>query len=90
MSKSVPTLNETELIQTLTQYKYDPEGFALFAFPWGQKNTPLASLDGPRTWQRDQFRRVSDHLMLDIEKMRIGLSPSPLYLAISSGRGIRV
>jgi hypothetical protein len=88
MSKSIPTLNETELIQTLTQYKYDPEGFALFAFPWGQKNTPLASLDGPRTWQRDQFRRVSDHLMLDIEKMRIGLSPSPLYLAISSGRGI--
>lgn len=88
MAKVGPVANEQELIEKLMEFKYDPEGFALYAYPWGQANTPLANLDGPRTWQRDLFRRVSDHLMLDIEKQRIGLPPSPLYLSISSGRGV--
>ena len=26
----------------------DPEAFVLFAFPWGQENTPLANCKGPR------------------------------------------
>ena len=88
MAKTAPANNESDLITELLSYKYDPEGFARFAFPWGQKNTPLARLDGPRTWQIDQFRRITDHLQLDIEKQRIGLPGSPMYLSISSGRGI--
>ena len=32
--------------------KDDPEAFVLFAFPWGQPNTPLANFKGPRMWQR--------------------------------------
>lgn len=88
MAKTAPVANEQELIQRLLEFKYDPEGFVRFAFPWGVENTPLAALTQPRTWQLDQFRRISDHLMLDMEKVRIGLPPSPLYLSISSGRGI--
>jgi len=88
MAKAGPVANEGDLIAQLLSYQYDPEGFAMFAFPWGVKNTPLEKLQGPRTWQRDQFKRVSDHLLLDIEKARIGLPPAPLYLSISSGRGI--
>lgn len=88
MAKTAPAGNEIDLISELVSYKYDPYGFAMFAFPWGQQNTPLAKLDGPRSWQVDQFRRITDHLLLDIEKQRIGLNPSPIYLAISSGRGI--
>lgn len=88
MAKSGPVGNESDLIVQLLSYKYDPLGFSMFAFPWGQKNTPLEKLAAPRVWQMDEFKRVSDHLMLDIEKARIGLPPSPLYLAISSGRGV--
>jgi hypothetical protein len=72
----------------LLQYQHDPEGFVRYAFPWGKKGTPLEKMDGPRTWQVDEFKRIADHLALDAEKQRIGLPPSPVYLAISSGRGI--
>ncbi len=81
-------VGDYELIQKIQSFKYDPEGFVRFAFPWGEKNTPLDKLKGPRTWQIDQFKRISDHLDTDREKIRIGLPPSPVYLAISSGRGI--
>lgn len=87
-SPNKPTEHEQQLISQLLTFKYDPEGFARYAFPWGVKNTPLEKFDAPRSWQLDEFKRISDHLMTDIEKQRIGLPPSPLYLAISSGRGI--
>lgn len=79
---------EQNLITEILTFKYSPEQFALYAFPWGKAGTPLAQIDGPRTWQRDEFKRIEDHLALDIEKQRIGLPCSPLYLSISSGRGI--
>lgn len=88
MSKNTgPTPKEQQLIEKLLSYKYDPLGFALYAFPWGVKGTPLEKLDGPRRWQVEEFCRIADHLQTDIEKQRIGLGPSPLYLAVSSGRG---
>jgi hypothetical protein len=86
--KNGPTSREQELIEDLLQFKYDPEGFVRYAFPWGVPNTPLAKISGPRTWQLDIFKQISDHLMLDIEKQRIGLGAVPVYLSISSGRGI--
>jgi len=79
---------EQALITELLQFKYDPEGFARYAFPWGVKGTPLEKIQGPRSWQIGEFRRIADHLQLDIEKARIGLPSSPLYVSISSGRGI--
>lgn len=75
-------------METLLGFKYDPLGYALYAFPWGVKNTPLERFSGPRQWQIDEFKRIQDHLLLDLEKQRIGLPPSPAYVAISSGRGI--
>ena len=86
--KGGPTDKEQELITELLQFKYDPDGFVRYSFPWGVKGTPLAQMDGPRQWQVDEFCRIRDHLLLDQEKQRIGLPPSAFYLAISSGRGI--
>jgi hypothetical protein len=40
----------------------DPEAFVLFAFPWGQPNTPLAKFKGPRTWQRKILRKIATHI----------------------------
>ena len=85
---SSPLVGEQDLITTLLGFRYDPEGFVRYAFPWGVKGTPLERVEGPRTWQIDEFKRIADHLQTDIEKARIGLPGSPLYLAISSGRGI--
>ena len=62
----------------------DPESFVLFAFPWGQKNTPLEKFQGPRKWQRRVLRRITEHIkanrgLVDMEALRS---------AVSSGRGI--
>lgn len=84
---SGPSLKEQELITNLLRFRYDPLGYAMYAFPWGQKGTPLETMEGPRQWQQDEFNRIADHLQTDIEKQRIGLPPSAFYLAISSGRG---
>ena len=40
----------------------DPEAFVLFAFPWGQKNTPLHKFKGPRKWQREVLRDIKAHI----------------------------
>jgi hypothetical protein len=66
------------------QIKDNPETFVLFAFPWGQKNTPLEKFSGPRKWQRRVLREISDHIkankgQLDMDALRV---------AVSSGRGI--
>jgi hypothetical protein len=86
--KAKPTAREQDLMKDLLQYKYNPYEFSLYNFPWGQEKTPLEMFEGPRAWQRDDMLRIADHLQLDQEKRRIGLPPTPLYLARSSGRGI--
>jgi hypothetical protein len=62
----------------------DPEAFVLFAFPWGQANTPLAKFKGPRTWQRKILRRIAQHL----KDNRGQLNMDALRTAVASGRGI--
>jgi hypothetical protein len=62
----------------------DPEAFVLFAFPWGQVNTPLAKFSGPRTWQRKVLRDIAEH----IRKNKGQLQMDTLRKAVSSGRGI--
>jgi hypothetical protein len=56
----------------------------LFAFPWGQENTPLANFKGPRKWQREVLRDIATHIkrqkgLVDFETLR---------QAVASGRGI--
>jgi len=62
----------------------DPESFVLFAFPWGQKNTPLEKVKGPRAWQRRALRVITAH----IKKNKGQVDMDTLRRAVSSGRGI--
>lgn len=62
----------------------DPEKFVLFAFPWGQPNTPLAAHAGPRKWQREVLRSITDH----ITDNKGALQMDTLRQAVASGRGI--
>jgi hypothetical protein len=66
------------------QLKDDPEAFVLYAFPWGQPNTPLEHYKGPRTWQRKVLRQLKAH----IQANKGIVDFSNFRLAIASGRGI--
>ena len=62
----------------------NPETFVLFAYPWGQVNTPLEKFKGPRKWQKEVLREIGEH----IRKNRGQISMEALRAAVSSGRGI--
>ena len=62
----------------------DPEAFVLYAFPWGVKNTPLAKFSGPRKWQREVLRDVTQHIKSQKGKVNF----DTIRESVSSGRGI--
>lgn len=64
--------------------KDDPEAFVLFAFPWGQKGTPLEHFSGPRKWQRKVLRDLAAH----IAKNKTADAFEVMRMATASGRGI--
>jgi hypothetical protein len=62
----------------------DVEAFVMYAFPWGVKNTPLARFTGPRKWQREVLRDVTEHIKAQQGKVNF----DTIRAAVSSGRGI--
>ena len=74
------------LAEDLARFQYDPLGYVLWAFPWGQAGTPLEGETGPRPWQRNLLVRWGTELK------RRGFNGSmpvePLQVAIASGHGI--
>ena len=64
--------------------KNDPLKFVLYAFPWGQKGTPLEDFAGPRRWQREVLAELAAH----IEQNNGKVDFDTLRMATSSGRGI--
>ena len=87
MQKPIYSPDDEQLLMSQLwspQIKDDPESFVLFAFPWGQKNTPLERFEGPRKWQRTVLRDITRHLRenKDADVM------DALRLAVASGRGI--
>jgi hypothetical protein len=64
--------------------KNDPLKFVLYAFPWGQKGTPLEDFAGPRRWQREVLAELAQHIAQNNGKIDF----DTLRMATSSGRGI--
>lgn len=65
-----------------------PMNFALFAFPWGKENTPLAGVKGPRGWQRETFQEIERHIRAnDLRRAQKALMEM-WRSADASGRGI--
>ena len=88
MAKQEAHPQEEQLILKLLEYKDDPLGFVLYAFPWGQPNTPLANHDGPRKWQREALKQMRDHILENHRKVTHNDAPELMKLARASGRGI--
>ncbi|EBW1503727.1 terminase, partial [Salmonella enterica subsp. enterica serovar Saintpaul] len=73
---------EEQLVEDVASFTYDPLGYALYAFPWGEDGTELAHATGPRKWQADAFREIRDHLQNPATRHQ------PLMLSRASGHGI--
>ena len=62
----------------------DPEGFVLFAYPWGKGE--LRGFDGPDEWQSKQLQKIGKAVK---ERKFNGIDPvEPLRMATASGHGI--
>lgn len=76
---------QQQLADTVVSYSLDPEGFVLFAFPWGKEGTDLAHAKGPRAWQSDVLRFIGDKLTEGYERDAVLM---PILQAVASGHGI--
>ena len=73
---------EAELRQDIASFQHDPEGFVLYAFPWGQPG-PLQNKK-PRAWFRALCRRIGEKLRRNAERDVWEV----VQEAIASGHGI--
>lgn len=48
--------------EDLASFEFDPLGYVLWAFPWGEPETELAHETGPDDWQRELLTRIGDAL----------------------------
>ena len=91
MQKPRYSPEEEQLLMTQLwspQLRDNPESFVLFAFPWGQKNTPLEHFKGPRSWQRRALRRIAEFIKDNKGKLSEGEMIEAMRRAVSSGRGV--
>lgn len=80
--------DEQALFSRILSFKDDPLAFVMFAFPWGKEGTPLAKVNGPRKWQREELEAIRDHIKMNKIREAKG-EPLLMYKsATASGRGI--
>ena len=73
--------DKNDLVTDIAEFYDDPYGFVMYAFPWGEKDTPLEDFpDGPDDWQAEQLVRVGDAIKADPECV--------IQEAIASGHGV--
>lgn len=51
-----------EILTDLAGFEFDPLGFVLWAFPWGEAGSILENEPGPEDWQREQLERIGQKL----------------------------
>lgn len=66
----------------------DPYKFAMYAFCWGKKNTPLANRTGPNKWQSEELKKIAVAIKENKERIARGERPIVYKCAVGSGRGI--
>lgn len=53
---------EADLVEAVAGFTHDPLGFVLFAFPWNEPGTELATEQGPRRWQVEVLAHIGASL----------------------------
>lgn len=88
-----PTVRPEDTVRIMSnmwnpQMKDDLLAWVLYAFPWGQPNTPLARYSGPKKWQAAILNEISNHIKENKRLLESGMDPKVYKLAVTSGRGI--
>lgn len=78
----VPAELNRKIISEVSRYRSDPLGFVNFAFPWGQKGTPLERWHGPQLWQAQALIKIGAAMQNPDRNMR------KIRMARASGKGI--
>ncbi|MCC6419440.1 MAG: hypothetical protein IT429_14485, partial [Gemmataceae bacterium] len=78
----VPAELNRKIVAEVAKYRDDPLGFVQFAFPWGQKGTPLERWPGPQLWQAQRLIEIGAAMRNPDRNAR------KIRLAIASGKGI--
>lgn len=73
---------DEELVDDIADLTWDPLGYAMYNFPWGEEGTALEDSDGPRDWQIEELEALGEHLRNPETRY------TPYQLAIASGHGI--
>jgi len=73
---------DDEVAERLVQFEFDPLGYVMWAFPWGEAGTDLEHETGPVKWQRDLLVSVGQELKAGGDLGAIVLR------AVRSGHGI--
>ena len=76
---------DIQLAEAISEFYADPEGFVLFAYPWGEPGT-LEKYAGPDKWQREFLRGIGEAVRTNRFD---GFNPvNAIRRAVSSGHGI--
>lgn len=71
---------DEQLLEELGSYAYDPVGFVMWAFPWGEVGGELEKFpDGPDEWQLWILESVRDNILTLNDALR---------MAVTSGHGV--
>jgi len=82
--------DEQQLMSRLwsSDIKTNPYNFVMYAFPWGQKGTPLEHFKGPRSWQKEELESMGAHVLMNLERIKNKQEPLVYKSSTSSGRGV--
>lgn len=69
-----------DLVSDIASFTFDPLGYAVYAFPWGEG--VLADAPGPRVWQCDVMEDIREHLQNPETRHQ------PCRVAVASGHGV--
>lgn len=79
MSAAAPATDaEQKLIDRIVGFRFDPLGFVLWAYPWGEKGTPLERWAGPQRWQTEVLLAIGFALRTN----------QKVEYSVASGKGI--
>lgn len=75
-----------EMMREFAQFRCDPYGFVLYAYPWGQPGTRLSEHDGPDDWQIE----VLEYIGREVAKREgdPAVAWAAIKIAVASGHGI--
>lgn len=70
------------LAEDMEAYAYDPYGWVMYSFPWGEEDTELAEYDGPDEWQEEVLKYIGERLRAGVVTVH-----EVIRAAISAGNG---